>query len=100
MRLKFQHYFSVKKLKVCSSIFGFTSDLTLVLYVPARNKAAIFLSSHHHDDTWMGGEKDHKPGNIMHYNATKIGFDIPDECVREHTCTRSSRCPFCNYSPV
>jgi hypothetical protein len=61
------------------------------MYVPARNKAAIFLSSHRHDDTWMGEEKDHKPEIIMHYNATKSGFDFLDKLVREHTCT--TRCP-------
>jgi hypothetical protein len=91
MSLKFQHYFSVKKLEVHSSIFDFTSDLTLVEYVPATNKTAIFLSSHLHDDTWMGEEKDNKPAIIMHYNATRSGFDFLDKLARE---------PTCNYSPL
>jgi hypothetical protein len=42
MSLKFQHYFSVENKEVCSA-FGFTIGLTLVPYVPAGNKAVIFL---------------------------------------------------------
>jgi hypothetical protein len=40
----------------------------------------------------MGGEKDHKPEIIMHYNATKCGVDILGKDVGEHTCMRSMRC--------
>jgi hypothetical protein len=32
-----------------SSIFGFTKDLTLVSYVPKKNKSVVLLSSLHHD---------------------------------------------------
>jgi len=42
------------------SIFGFTSNLTLVWHVPARNKAVILLSSQHHDYVCNGEEKDKK----------------------------------------
>jgi hypothetical protein len=31
------------------SIFGFTKDLTLVSYVPKKNKSVVLLSSLHHD---------------------------------------------------
>ena len=54
-------FLSGKQRNVHSSIFGFTNDLTLVSYVPARNKTVILLSSQHHHDTSMGEEKDHKP---------------------------------------
>jgi len=47
---------SVKHRNVHSSIYGFTSDQTLVSYVPARNKSVILILSHHYDDTHTGGE--------------------------------------------
>ena len=39
------------------SIFGFTNDLTLVSYVPARKKAVILLSSQCDYEMCMGEEK-------------------------------------------
>jgi len=38
-------FLSGKQSQVYSSIFGFINDLTLVLYVPARDKPVILLSS-------------------------------------------------------
>jgi len=84
-------FLSGKQRNVNSTIFDFTNDLTLVSYVPARNKTVILTSSQHHDDTCMGEEKDHKPEIIMDYNATKSGVDILDKLVKEYTCTRSTR---------
>ena len=80
-------FLSRKQTDVYSSILGCTNDLTLISYVPARNKAVI-LSSQRHDDTCMGEEKDYKLKVIMHYNATKSGCDILDKLVREYTYTR------------
>jgi hypothetical protein len=42
---------SGKQREFYSSVCGCTNDLTLVSYVPARNKAVILLSSQHHVDT-------------------------------------------------
>jgi hypothetical protein len=80
-----------KQREVYLSILGFTSNLTLVWHVPARNKAVILLSLQHHDDMCMGEEKDHKCEIIMHNNATKSGFDILDKLMREYTSTTSTR---------
>ena len=74
----------------CSSIFGFTKDLTVESHVPAKNKTVILLSSQHYDNTCMGEEKDHKANILMHYNATKRD-DVLDKLVREHTCTKPTR---------
>ena len=52
----------------------------------------ILLSSQHHDNTCMGEEKYHKTEIMMQYNATKSVVDVLDQLVREHTCTRSTRC--------
>jgi len=38
-------FLSGEQRNVHSSFFGFTNDLTLVSYVPARKKTAILLSS-------------------------------------------------------
>ena len=53
-------FLSGKQRDFHSSIFDFTSDLTLVSYVPARNKTVILLSSQHHDNMCMGEGKDQK----------------------------------------
>ena len=82
-------FLSGKQRDVHSSIFGCTSGLSRVSYVPARNKTLILLSPHHHDDMCMGEERDHKP-EIMYRNATKSGVDVLDKLVGEYTCTRST----------
>jgi hypothetical protein len=53
-----------------------------VSHVPAGNKNAIILSSQHHEDISMGEEKDQKLQIILHYKATKSGFDLLDKFVR------------------
>jgi hypothetical protein len=35
-------------------------------------------------------KKNHKPEIIMHYNATKSGFDILDKLMREYISTTST----------
>jgi hypothetical protein len=80
-----------KQRNVHSSIFGFANDLTLVPYVPSRNKTLILLSSHHQYNTYMGEEKVHKPEIIMYYNAAKCRIHVLGSFVREHTCMRSTR---------
>ena len=85
-------FLSGKQRNVRYSVFGFTSDLTLVSYVPARNKTVIHPSSQHHDNTCTGEKKDDKPEIIMHYNATKSAVDVLDKLVKEYVFTRSTRC--------
>jgi len=76
---------------VLFSIFPFTNDLTLVLYVPARNEAVILLSSQHHDSMCVHGRgKSHKPDIIIHNYATKSGCNVLDKFVRECTCIGST----------
>lgn len=63
----------------------------LVSCVLVRNSATN-LSSQHHDNTYMGKEKDFKPEIIMHHNATRSRVDILDKLVKEYACTRSTKC--------
>lgn len=70
-----------------SSIFGFDHELTLVSYVPKKNKAVILLSSMHHDAV-VDINQASKPEIILHYNETKSGVDNLDHLVRSYTCKR------------
>ncbi|KAG8231226.1 hypothetical protein J437_LFUL005900, partial [Ladona fulva] len=61
---------------VRSSIFGFTKDITLVSYVPVRNRAVILISTMHHDNKIDESTKNlQKPEIITTYNKTKSGVD-------------------------
>lgn len=68
-----------------SSIFGFTRQLTLVSYLPKKNRSVILLSSMHHTKT-TSAEDDGKPEIILHYNETKSGVDNLDHLVGIYSC--------------
>ena len=70
-----------------SSIFCLSNHLTLVSYVPKRNKSVILLSSMHHDRAVAVDQK-HKPDIILYYSDTKSGVDNFDHLIREYTCKR------------
>ena len=72
--------------EVYSSMFGFKDQVTLVSYVPKKNKAVKALSTMHHDTVVEGEE--YKPEIIMHYNATKSGVDNLDHLCTLYTCRR------------
>ena len=52
-----------------SSLFGFTKDLTLVSYVPEKNRSVVLLSSLHHDDVVCDDTE--KPEVIEYYSIIK-----------------------------
>lgn len=54
---------------VGSSIFGFKDYLSLVSFVPKKNKAVYLVFSKHHDD--QINEVNKKPLIIMDYNKSK-----------------------------
>ena len=72
--------------EVYSSMFGFKDQVTLVSYVPKKDKSVKALSTMHHD-TAVEGE-DRKPEIILHYNATKSGVDNLDYLCTLYTCRR------------
>lgn len=55
-----------------SSLFGFQRDMTLVSYVPKKNKSIILLSTMHHEAN-VSRDKEKKPDIILYYNETKGG---------------------------
>ncbi|XP_046399025.1 piggyBac transposable element-derived protein 4-like [Ischnura elegans] len=73
---------------VHSSLFGFHNEITLVSYVPKRNKAVLLLSSIHHDKKI--DSKTNKPAIIMDYNRGKIGVDIVDKMCSSYNCQRNT----------
>lgn len=75
-----------------SSEYGFTKDMTLVSYVPKKNKAVVLISSMHHcksTDSETG-----KPEIISFYNQTKGGVDgLDQKCMTFSTSRRTCRWP-------
>ena len=80
-----------KSWKTKTLIFGFNDQLTMVSYVPQKNKALILLSTMHHEISI--DEEDHKkrPEIIKFYDKTKIGVDLVDQMVGTYTCKRQAR---------
>lgn len=76
--------------EVESSLFGFQEHLTMVSYVPKRNKSVILLSSQHKDNERQP-EPPHKPEMILHYNVNKAGVDTLDQLVRTYSTKRKCR---------
>ncbi|KAJ8929064.1 hypothetical protein NQ314_018282 [Rhamnusium bicolor] len=75
-----------KNREVGTSLYGFTRDITILSYVPKKNKAVILLSSSHHhkgDDLNLK-----KPYIITDYNFTKGGVDALDEKCAKFSCNR------------
>ena len=78
--------------KIHSSMFGFTSDLTLVSYIPRRGKNVLLVSSlHHHDEIDPSTGNQNKPFIITEYNETKGGVDVVDKLCASYDCARNTR---------
>ena len=72
------------------SIFGFQNDMTIVSYVPKKNRAVILLSTQHHTDS-ISEREDRKPDIILMYNSTKGAVDTVDQAVHTYSCARQTR---------
>lgn len=61
-----------RKKELYSSIFGFTKEISMVSYVPAKSRSVILISTMHNDDLIdedSGAKK--KPEIITFYYSTK-----------------------------
>jgi len=66
--------------------------MTLLSYVPKKNRAVILISSMHH--SIETNEDKSKPEIIAFYNAIKCGVDIMDmKCAVYSSSRRTRRCP-------
>lgn len=73
-----------------SSLFVFTKNLTMVSYMPKKNKMVHVLSSQH-QDTSISDREDKKPIMILDYNATKGAVDNADKLIGEYSTVRGTR---------
>lgn len=85
-------FLDIKPRKICSSMFGFQKNVTLVSYVPKKSKVVLAMSSMHFDDKIdpATGEK-FKPDIITYYNVTKCGVDLADQKMAAYNVSRSTR---------
>lgn len=72
-----------------SSVFGFQKDVTLVSYVPKKNRAVILLSTMH--DEGSIDTVTNKPDIILDYNANKGGVDTVDKMCGAFSVSRRTR---------
>ncbi|CAK1591007.1 unnamed protein product [Parnassius mnemosyne] len=78
-----------KNRAVESSLHGFTKDLTLLSFVPKKDKAVILISSCHHSAST--DTETRKPTIIVDYNHTKGGVDEIDKKCAIYSCSRKTR---------
>ena len=74
-----------------TSTFGFNDQITMVSYVPKKNKSVIMLGTMHHDINIDEEDPKKRPGIIKFYNKTKIAVDLVDQMVQTYTCRRQTR---------
>ena len=75
--------------EVKSSEFYFTSDTTIVNYVPKKNKNVILLSTTH-KNMKISDRTDNKPQMLLNYNSTKGAVDTLDQAINSYTCKRKT----------
>jgi len=81
-----------KKTEVNTTKFAFTKDITLLSFVPKKNRYGLLLSSMHHTNTI--NPENSKPEIIEFYNQTKVGVDALDQkCAVYSTHRRTRRWP-------
>ena len=73
--------------QINSCIYAFQQNVTMISYVPKKNKSVILLSSLHDDDQ-VDAEEPHKPQMILDYNSSKGGVDSLDQMAREYSCKK------------
>ncbi|XP_072392484.1 uncharacterized protein [Diabrotica undecimpunctata] len=75
-----------------TSLFGFQKDITLLSYVPKKNKNVLLLSTMHHDKAIDEATSDKNLLEIISfYNFTKSGVDVVDELSASYNVSRNSR---------
>nr|XP_026490968.1 piggyBac transposable element-derived protein 4-like [Vanessa tameamea] len=85
-------FLNIRGKELNSSTFGFQKDISLVSYIPKKNKIVLLMSSLHHDaniDQSTGDQR--KPEIITYYNATKSGVDVADELSATYDVSRNSK---------
>lgn len=74
---------------VISTLYGFRNEITLLSFVPKKNRAVCLLSNMHH--TIDTNEEKKKPEIICFYNSTKAGVDLIDMKCAVFSSSRKTR---------
>lgn len=74
---------------VVSTLYGFREDMTLMSFVPKKNRAVCLISSMH--DTIETNQAKNKPEIISFYNSTKAGVDLLDMKCAIFSANRKTR---------
>ena len=76
-----------------SNCFGFRKNITMVSYVPKKNRAVILLSTKHYNNTIEPNKKNKSEINLF-YNKTKGGVDTLDQMAHNYAVRkRTNRWP-------
>ncbi|XP_054717484.1 piggyBac transposable element-derived protein 4-like [Uloborus diversus] len=75
--------------EVHTTIFGFTTDTTLVAYTPKKNICITLISTMHNKGD-ISNRSDRKTTMILDYNSTKGAVDTLDQIVATYTCKRGT----------
>lgn len=78
-----------KSRAVKSNLFCFSTNCSLVSYVPKKGKNVLLISSMHYDD--QVDEETGKAQAIMDYNSTKSGVDVVDKLCATYNVARNVR---------
>lgn len=75
----------------CSSLFAYQPNITLLSYVPRKNKVVLLISSLHYSDTIdpESGDKK-KPEILTCYNKYKGGVDTVDQMKAAYSVSRKN----------
>lgn len=74
---------------VGSTLYGFRGQITLISFVPKKNRAVLLTSTMHH--SVQTDETKKKPEIICYYNKQKCGVDLLDMKCAIFTCNRKTR---------
>lgn len=89
-------FINVKGQKEFSSQFAFDKELTLLSYVPKKNKCIILLSSMHEGEKLLPNST--LPEIIQFYNETKGGVDMFNQMSGLYSTSRKTRrWPLCLF---
>nr|XP_020444398.1 piggyBac transposable element-derived protein 4-like [Monopterus albus] len=77
--------------EVFSTRFAFSDLVTLVSYVPRKNKTVLLLITKHSRPEVDETRRDKKPRAILDYNRTKGGVDNLDKLLAAYSCRRMTK---------
>lgn len=81
-------FVNTQRRPISSSLFGFNNDITLVSYVPKKNKNVLAISTMHRTNEI--NQTLQKPELIVEYKKTKCAVDLLNEMCENYSVARIS----------